>query len=143
MEMGRQKKRRKQRKRKHQRHKQGAAAAAAAVGAPRLPAEIWRSTYKTLLQWHQAQVHSVCRGQMEPAQDESFSEGEEEEDEAYEEQELQPNEHLEWDAFNEDVDQVDVEYLKFLEITLQHQQELKRLRAAAAAAAAQPSSAEA
>ncbi|XP_064539579.1 uncharacterized protein LOC135429244 [Drosophila montana] len=137
MEMGRQKKRRKQRKRKHQRHKQraSAAAAAAAVGAPKLPAEIWRSTYKTLLQWHQAQVRSVCRGQMEPAQDESFSEGEEEEEEesAYEEQELQPEAHLEWD---DDVDQVDVEYLKFLEVTLQHQQELKRLRAAAAAAEA-------
>lgn len=134
MEMGKQKKRRKQRKRRHQRRKQKAtttaAAAAAAVGAPQLPSEIWCSTYKSLLAWHQAQVRSVCGQQIESTQAESCSENEEEE--AYEQLEEQH-----WVADTDDVEEVDEEYLKFLEITLKHQQELKRSRAAAAAAAAE------
>ncbi|EDW13075.1 uncharacterized protein Dmoj_GI21820 [Drosophila mojavensis] len=137
MELGRPKKRRKQRKRKHQRKKPKASAtaeAAATVGAPQLPAEIWCSTYKSLLAWHQAQVRSVCGRRMEQAEAESWSEKEDdEEDEEVEDEELEEQQLF---AVPDEVEEVDEEYLKFLEITLQHQEELKRTRAAAAAAAA-------
>jgi len=134
MEMGRQKQRRKQRKRKQRRRKQralNAAAAGGVVGAIKdavqsKSGEIWSSTFKSLLQWHQQQVQRICRVQEE---EENEEEEEEEEDEV--------QETLQEQAENmEDEFEVDPDYLSFLEVTIKHQQELKQMRAAAATAEA-------
>lgn len=125
--MGKTRKRRKQRKRKHQRRRQKAAATAAVAAAAAEAAttaeaatagEIWSSTYKSLVEWHRQQVMSFCRGTVEVEEEESSSSQEEEE-------ELEEN-PLQTDGMEEDVD---ADYLSFLEVTLKHQRELKQLRA--------------
>ncbi|EDV90382.1 GH11047 [Drosophila grimshawi] len=100
-----------------------------------LPAtyEIWSSTYKRLLQWHQAQVHSFCRQQ--PNGGSSTSEEEDSfgvDDDEEKEEKLQPDCNVEIvdDDDDNDVEQVDADYLEFLQITLKHQEELRKLRAA-------------
>lgn len=128
MEMGKTRKRRKQRKRKHQRRRQKAAATAAVAAAAEAETattaeaatvgEIWSSTYKSLVEWHRQQVMSFCRGTVQEQEEESSSSQEEEE-------ELEEN-PLQTDGMEEDVD---ADYLSFLEVTLKHQQELKQLRA--------------
>ncbi|KAH8393957.1 hypothetical protein KR215_010833 [Drosophila sulfurigaster] len=116
MEMGRLKKRRKQRKRKHKRGKQRATAATRTPRQQPL-GEIWSSTYKDLMEWHQQQVLNFC--------------GMQEESSAEEEEEVNEEES------NVELEEVDADYLSFLEVTLKHQRELQELRAAAAAEASE------
>lgn len=132
MEMAKPRKRRKQRKRKHLRRRQKAAAvatAAEAAIAERPPGEIWSSTYKSLVEWHRQQVLSFCRGGVEEEQDQEESSTQEEEEE------IEENPLLA-DCIEEDVD---ADYLSFLEVTLKHQQELRQLRAEALATMTIPS----
>ncbi|XP_022221516.2 uncharacterized protein LOC111073495 [Drosophila obscura] len=84
-------------------------------------AEMWSNTYRRLFQWHHMQVQRLCQQHeqhAQPADCEESSASEAEEEQA-----------------TATATPIDEEYLKFLEVTLRHQQELKQRRAAAAATA--------
>ncbi|KAH8323246.1 hypothetical protein KR067_003541 [Drosophila pandora] len=79
--------------------------------------QVWMNTYRSLVEWHRNQVLRLC-----PA-----SKPEEEKEEA---EEVVTSSHLDYvyesSSSEEESEPIDEEYLKFLEVTIKHQEKLRQ-----------------
>lgn len=106
---------------------------------PKMP-EIWKKTFRNLVRWHRQQTSYFCgvlSGDEVVEEEEEKKDEEEEEEEKKDEEkssqegEYEVNEEMPPETVDNkvDEDQVDADYLSFLEVTRKHQMELKRMRA--------------
>ncbi|KAH8279553.1 hypothetical protein KR018_000818 [Drosophila ironensis] len=105
--------------------------------------EMMINTYQTLFAWHHDQVMRLCPGIPRDEEDQKDqNDQEDQEDLGHQENDLGARHCLDYvyesssseeDPEDEaqDSDPIDEEYLKFLEVTIKHQEELRQQRAAA------------